>query len=98
MHWLALWFRDPKVAGSTPAEDGQGYDLFGEITLENQRFFRYIYLFRQTIIVLDCFINECVCMCVCESSNYKVYTFYVNYECISLCVCKTCYDDRHFEM
>ena len=34
VHWLALWFRNPKVnplAGSKPAEDNQGYELFGEI-------------------------------------------------------------------
>ena len=29
VHWLALWFRNPKVAGSNPAEDGKGCELFG---------------------------------------------------------------------
>ena len=38
VHWLALWFRNPWVADSNPAEDGQGYELFGEIALRNQRY------------------------------------------------------------
>ena len=38
-HWLARWFRNSKVAGSNPAEDDQGYELFGEIALKNRRFF-----------------------------------------------------------
>ena len=29
---------NPKVAGSNPAEDNQGNELFGEIALKNQRF------------------------------------------------------------
>ena len=36
--WLELWFRSPYVASSNPTEDGQGYELFGEIALMNQRF------------------------------------------------------------
>ena len=42
VHWLALWFRNPYVAGSNPAEDGQGYELFGEIALKNRGFFLFI--------------------------------------------------------
>ena len=29
VHWLALWFRNLYVAGSNPAVDAQGYELFG---------------------------------------------------------------------
>ena len=38
VHWLTLWPRNPQVAGSIPVEDGQGYELFGEIALTNQHF------------------------------------------------------------
>ena len=27
LHWLAICFRNPLVAGSNPAADGQGYEL-----------------------------------------------------------------------
>ena len=39
VHWLALWFRNPLVAGSNPAEDGQAYELFREIALRIKDFF-----------------------------------------------------------
>ena len=42
-HWLALWFRNPYVAGSNPAEDVKGYELSGEIAHKNQRNFVYIF-------------------------------------------------------
>ena len=42
-HWLALWFRNPYVAGSNPAEVDQGYELFREIALKIDDFF-YIVL------------------------------------------------------
>ena len=38
VNWLALLLRDPKVASSNPAEDDQGYELFGEIALRNHLF------------------------------------------------------------
>ena len=39
MHRVALRFCDPQVEGSNPAEGGQGYEVFGEIALMNQRLF-----------------------------------------------------------
>ena len=48
LHWLALWFCDPQVAGSSPVGDGQGYELFGEIVSENQRFFFFFVCFCVT--------------------------------------------------
>ena len=45
MHWLALWFCDPKVDGSNPVVDGQVYELSGEVALRNQQYFNYIIYF-----------------------------------------------------
>ena len=45
MHWLALWFCDPKVDGSNPVVDGQVYELSGEVALRNQRYLIIIYFF-----------------------------------------------------
>ena len=43
--WLALWFRNSKVVVSNPVEDGQGYELFGEVALRNRRF----HLFKKSL-------------------------------------------------
>ena len=53
---LALWFRNPQEAGSNPAEDNQGYELFGEMALKSQGFFLIISLitaFKIHIVIVN---------------------------------------------
>ena len=57
VHWLALCFRNLQVnplAGSTSAEDNQGYELFGEIALINQRFV--------VVVISSKFLDNVVCV------------------------------------
>ena len=58
VYWLALWFRNSEVAGSNPAEDGQGCKLLGEIEPKKSTIFIF-YFFPKFVDDTKLYSNVC---------------------------------------